>query len=344
MALLGFKNKFSPVTSPVLQGALEGVLTLMLQAPNTAPLSSSSSRGGRESERRGGSRVKKWTAVPGITAALGLYGLSGVNHEHHQRVVQSIAQWLAVNLSMARMQADPLTSPSPSSSGFSFAPSSSLQLRPHEIALACYGLRRFSSDSPEVRLLLSYLTQCIHNNVECLSHHHVIDYSRVMIEVSMLLYGMKRMQGEIREVQLLADAMTAWLEVLLTQHNKQWEMGVSQERTPFLSLDSLWLGEDAAAAALLAREGVRFGGGPEKGQEERGGKQPTLLDNQAICMCVSGLKYLSCEQHEVRRLVHGVTGLMQAAREARETRAEAQSCMSQPLQLWEVAKVMGGEQ
>ena len=51
-------------------------------------------------------KQQPWSAVEGLTVALGLYGLSGVNQEHHAEVTGKILKWFAVNLSIARMQID----------------------------------------------------------------------------------------------------------------------------------------------------------------------------------------------------------------------------------------------
>ena len=374
MTLLGLKNKFSPVHSPTLQQVLENMHALML----------SSSRGTGPGTSLPVDKQQPWSAVEGLTVALGLYGLSGVNQEHHAEVTGKILKWFAVNLSIARMQIDTTTGEHTDlceglgpgyfgrhrQSGFTFPPSSKLQIRPHEVALASYGLRQCSAQSPEIRTLLSYLTQCIHNNMRygSLTQQYKLKHQQVMIEISMLVYGLKLMDSSVREVRLFVDAISVWLDFLLREHKSGRTSGLRAEDevdqydtgldggTP---LDTVWNSNQPTPAALMhtmQEGGPGFGVNVSDGAEAYDtsatnesltaasavrSSSLSMLDNQAICMCVSGLRHLHSDEAEVKRLLSSITSIMRATREAK-AEAHCDHLVEDQLTLWEVAKIMGG--
>jgi hypothetical protein len=352
MALLGFKNKFSPLFSSELQHLIEDVLSMMQSSQTTSTSSV---------------RKQPWTPLPGLTVALGLYGLSGVNVEHHEAIMHRILKWFSVNLSIARIQEDISDSddevyrgayrtPLHLDSLFTFSPSSSLQLRPHEVALASYGLRQYSSDTPEVRSILAFLTQCIHNNAKYLRHQYTMRPQSFVVEVSMLMYGLKRMHGDVPEVRSLVDAIAAWLEVLDcsdecidTQGDSAAKQFAGSDNEKFSSSEfantmaEVWLKnelrdenmgtEDSSVEGLELEQNLRYDSRPLL-------RDHAMLDHQAIGMCLSGLRYLKSGDLEVKRLMTAITQLMKKTRRANDGELSASASN---LSLWKVAKVMSGE-
>ena len=322
MMLLGFKNKFNPIYSEALEESLSNVYSL-LEANS----------------------VNEKTPINGLSLAVGVYGLSGINFDQHADTVTLILNWLSNRLNMARVQVDGVDSDS-TERVFSlhklrhqrfvpsFPPSSPLQLHPHEIAFAMYGLRQYSADSPAVRNLLTYLTECIGNNIEHLQDSYRLDYQLAKIEIGMLLYGMKNMNSSHQEVRHLAGAIASWLKVIENLHDESAMDGGSASMADGfneeLFMEAFW--NQSAANAIMR------GDLPDTWKSQSENNSP--LDNQGICMCMSGVQNLNCDRDEVKRLLVRLTALMRKTREV----VECNKSVLSPLSLWETAKAIEGKQ
>ena len=342
MTLLGLKNKFSLDESRILQQILENIHSLMLYSEND--------NNDQSTTRRSVSSCC-WVPLDGVTVALGIYGLSGVNLDHHSDIIHRIMKWFAINLNISRVHVGDNRGPSTAltttsccddnedvnQSTFSFSPTSSLQLRPHEVALTSYGLKQLSADEQEVRTILSYLTNCIHNNMnKSLQHQYYLNQQLVVIEISMLLYGLKRMNSNIKEVREFVEAISVWCDFLLSQHNEicQSLKDKNMGDISFNAAPDDWMTRETLSAYKDLHQDDN-----NNNKKKTYYQSLSLLDNQALCMCISGMKYLNSDHKEVKKLLRTVTDIV---KQTKKSHIESQYLHYTPLNLWEFAKIMGG--
>ena len=93
-----------------------------------------------------------------------------------------------------------------------------------------------------------------------LTQQYKLKHQQVMIEISMLVYGLKLMDSSVREVRLFVDAISVWLDFLLREHKSGRTSGLRAEDevdqydteldggTP---LDTVWNSNQPTPAALM---------------------------------------------------------------------------------------------